>query len=682
LGTSPAEPVKEIETPQELPEWLLEEEPTHEAVPTGPVAQAEPAEEIPSWLFEEVTSEEVEKVEAGLESSKDIGEAGEVIPMEASATSLDVEEELPDWLFEEEPSPSLEDTQPTKVSGTGAKPVEEIEIEEASAGEGVVSEVPASEATAEPPQDMEDTDAAFAWLESLAVKQGAEEALLLRPEERREEPPEWVQKSAQAEIVEAEEEITHVEAEPVEAEAEGAETIGQEAPMDEEAAFAWLESLAAKQGVEEALLSKPEERSEEPPEWVKESAQREASEEEISAIEAEESISSEEISVLEPPEIEQPIEAPVAEEETKEAEPQIPSDMDEEAAFAWLESLAVKQGAEEALLLEPEERREEPPKWISEELSEATVEEESEAVESIEAEIEAEVEVEPTELAPPGAEITSEEISSEDELVMAVEELFPEEIEEEAIGMMEETVVEEEGLLEKEEMEEILAMLDEEAPPAEMKESPLETAEEEIEPQEPEPFEEVPELPDWLSGPMPRDTGELEWKPPPIRLDINKASLIEFERLMGVGFRLAQQIINYRDVNGPFRRVEDLEDVPGFDPAILESIHDHLYVTLVPETVSAEELTPLFTPTEGIPSELIEIRAILIDGDLEEALEKYAQMIDAEQHIPRLVEDLQDITDRYPENLNALQYLGDAYLRLNQVHEALKSYIKAEELLR
>ena len=40
--------------------------------------------------------------------------------------------------------------------------------------------------------------------------------------------------------------------------------------------------------------------------------------------------------------------------------------MDDDAAFAWLESLAVKQGADEALLLTPEERLEAPPQWVTE----------------------------------------------------------------------------------------------------------------------------------------------------------------------------------------------------------------------------------------------------------------------------------------------------------------------------
>jgi tetratricopeptide (TPR) repeat protein len=44
-----------------------------------------------------------------------------------------------------------------------------------------------------------------------------------------------------------------------------------EEPADEDATFAWLESLAAKQGVaEETLLTKPEERQEDLPEWIRE----------------------------------------------------------------------------------------------------------------------------------------------------------------------------------------------------------------------------------------------------------------------------------------------------------------------------------------------------------------------------------------------------------------------------
>jgi hypothetical protein len=49
-----------------------------------------------------------------------------------------------------------------------------------------------------------DLDAGFAWLESLAARQGATEALFVAPEDRRDEAPDWVAAAAQEAQVEAE----------------------------------------------------------------------------------------------------------------------------------------------------------------------------------------------------------------------------------------------------------------------------------------------------------------------------------------------------------------------------------------------------------------------------------------------------------------------------------------------
>ena len=81
-------------------------------------------------------------------------------------------------------------------------------VEELPAGEEAISTapVPGGEPAMEAPEvgaltseeiSEMDMDAAFAWLESLAVKQGADEALLLTPEERQETPPEWVTLAAE-----------------------------------------------------------------------------------------------------------------------------------------------------------------------------------------------------------------------------------------------------------------------------------------------------------------------------------------------------------------------------------------------------------------------------------------------------------------------------------------------------
>ncbi len=105
-------------------------------------------------------------------------------------------------------------------------------------------------------------DDSFAWLESLAAKQGATEGLLTKPEDRLEEEPEWVK---QAKGLKEEPQVPQPSTEQPSA---SVEDLGKSS-QDQDDAFAWLESLAAKQGATEGLLTKPEDRLEEEPEWVK-----------------------------------------------------------------------------------------------------------------------------------------------------------------------------------------------------------------------------------------------------------------------------------------------------------------------------------------------------------------------------------------------------------------------------
>ncbi|HEY7289055.1 MAG TPA: helix-hairpin-helix domain-containing protein [Vicinamibacterales bacterium] len=46
-------------------------------------------------------------------------------------------------------------------------------------------------------------------------------------------------------------------------------------------------------------------------------------------------------------------------------------------------------------------------------------------------------------------------------------------------------------------------------------------------------------------------------------VNINSASAAEFEALPGIGPKLAARIIEYRQKNGPFKKVEDLMNVRG-----------------------------------------------------------------------------------------------------------------------
>jgi comEA protein len=46
-------------------------------------------------------------------------------------------------------------------------------------------------------------------------------------------------------------------------------------------------------------------------------------------------------------------------------------------------------------------------------------------------------------------------------------------------------------------------------------------------------------------------------------LNINTATVAEFESLPGIGARTAARIVEYRQKNGPFKKVEELMNVPG-----------------------------------------------------------------------------------------------------------------------
>ncbi|MBN1630345.1 MAG: ComEA family DNA-binding protein [Thermoleophilia bacterium] len=53
---------------------------------------------------------------------------------------------------------------------------------------------------------------------------------------------------------------------------------------------------------------------------------------------------------------------------------------------------------------------------------------------------------------------------------------------------------------------------------------------------------------------------------------LNSATLEQLDTLPGIGPSLAQQIVTYRETQGPFTSVEELTDVPGIGPAKLEQL--------------------------------------------------------------------------------------------------------------
>jgi len=63
-------------------------------------------------------------------------------------------------------------------------------------------------------------------------------------------------------------------------------------------------------------------------------------------------------------------------------------------------------------------------------------------------------------------------------------------------------------------------------------------------------------------------------------VNVNKADAAALaENLNGVGPKIAEAIIAYREAHGPFRKVEDLLAVKGIGPKILERIRPDVRLT-------------------------------------------------------------------------------------------------------
>ena len=55
-------------------------------------------------------------------------------------------------------------------------------------------------------------------------------------------------------------------------------------------------------------------------------------------------------------------------------------------------------------------------------------------------------------------------------------------------------------------------------------------------------------------------------------LDINSATAEQLQQLPGVGEKIAERIVKYREENGPFSKIEDLLNVEGIDEKKLKKI--------------------------------------------------------------------------------------------------------------
>jgi competence protein ComEA len=65
---------------------------------------------------------------------------------------------------------------------------------------------------------------------------------------------------------------------------------------------------------------------------------------------------------------------------------------------------------------------------------------------------------------------------------------------------------------------------------------------------------------------------------PTEKININTATVEELDKLPGIGPSIAKAIVDYRTKNGPFKKIEDINDVKGIGDALFEKIKDQITV--------------------------------------------------------------------------------------------------------
>jgi competence protein ComEA len=68
--------------------------------------------------------------------------------------------------------------------------------------------------------------------------------------------------------------------------------------------------------------------------------------------------------------------------------------------------------------------------------------------------------------------------------------------------------------------------------------------------------------------------GQVTAQPASTLVNLNTATPEQLDALPGVGPTMAAKIIEYRQKNGPFTTVDELDDVSGIGPSKLEALRD------------------------------------------------------------------------------------------------------------
>jgi DNA uptake protein ComE-like DNA-binding protein len=166
-------------------------------------------------------------------------------------------------------------------------------------------------------------------------------------------------------------------------------------------------------------------------------------------------------------------------------------------------------------------------------------------------------------------------------------------------------------------------------------------------------------------------------------IDLNKAAISQLESILGISYQVAQGIVIYREKQGLYRDIKDLLNVPEItDEQTIEILKPEVFIQII-EDKPKPKPAPKPAAQDASVEERFQLAEVLIaESQISEALEHYAYLIKKKKSVPQVIETLIQAAADNPVDISILKTLGDAYMRINKLDDALAAYSKAEELLR
>lgn len=150
---------------------------------------------------------------------------------------------------------------------------------------------------------------------------------------------------------------------------------------------------------------------------------------------------------------------------------------------------------------------------------------------------------------------------------------------------------------------------------------------------------------------------------------------------------LEEEVVTKEIFDDEVQGLEILEEIPSPDDELDEHTEEILettereqdFVSELEEEI--EDTQPLKVRDDRLP-DLEKANRYLESGNLEESIAIFNEFIDGSFELDQIIHNIQNALDHhFPIDINLWQALGDAYLKNNQLQNALDAYSKAEDLL-